>query len=150
MCPAQLTSAEHRTARSWSVTTKKRPIHLPYRAYVIDNGVFTGFTHPNIGKHPITGNDLYCAAWDISPDGSTIVGTYFETLTKSHGFVAERRGASVADWDFTTIDFPGTNVTSTTVHGGNPAGDLVGRYTYTDAQGVSTTRPFLASRSGGK
>jgi hypothetical protein len=106
----------------------------PYLAYVMDNGVFTPFLFPG---------SLWSMAWDVSPDGSTIVGNYFAGATV-HGFVAERRGTSVSNWEFTTIDVPGA--TLTTIHGCNPAGDLVGRYI--DPAGKH--HPFMASRTGGR
>ncbi len=106
-----------------------------YRAYVIDNGVFTGFVYPGAG--------FYCAAWDISSDGGTIVGTFFDVGGVRHGYIAERRGASVDDWEFTQFDVPGAKFTA--VYGCNAAGDLVG--TYGDAAG--TLHGFLASRTGG-
>jgi uncharacterized membrane protein len=112
----------------------------PYRAYVIDNGAFTGFVFP--------GSGWYCAAWDVSPDGSTIVGTFHvgdsPTTSVPHGYIAERRGDSVDDWTFTQFDVPGA--AATCVYGCNAAGDLVG--TYKDASG--TNHGFLASRTGGK
>jgi len=107
----------------------------PVLAYVLDNGVFTPFSFPG---------SILSMAWDISPDGDTIVGSYFTEGWIGHGFMAERRGSSVDDWEYTTIEVPGAK--STTVHGCNPAGDLVGRYV--DASGKPHL--FLASRSGGK
>ncbi len=120
---------------------KEGPLYaFPYRAYVIDNGVFTGFVFP--------GSGWYCAAWDVSPDGSTIVGTFHvgdsPKVSVSHGYIAERRGDSVDDWTFTQFDVPGA--VATCVYGCNAAGDLVG--TYKDASG--TYHGFLASRTGGK
>jgi uncharacterized membrane protein len=112
------------------------PYTGPYRAFVIDNGVFTGFVYPGAGS--------YCAAWDVSPDGSTIVGTFFDAGGVRHGYIAERHGASVDDWTFTQFDVPGA--TFTAVYGCNAAGDIVGFYK--DAGGK--LHGFLASRTGGK
>jgi hypothetical protein len=106
----------------------------PWLAFVMDDGVLTSFRFPG---------SLWSMAWDVSPDGNAIVGTYFDG-TVPRGFVAERDGTSVADWEFTTMDVPGARVT--TLHGCNPAGDLVGRYV--DANGKPHL--FLATRSGGK
>ena len=103
-------------------------------AFVIDNGVFTSIPYPG---------SLMSLAFDVTPDGKMIVGSYnFDGVT-THGYVVERRGASVADWEFISIEVPGAAITQ--VYGCNSAGDLVGRYK--DATGFHL---FLASRSGGK
>ena len=107
----------------------------PVLAYVMDNGVFIPFSFPG---------SILSMAWDISPDGSTIVGSYFTVGWIGHGFMAKRHGSSVDDWEFITIEVPGAK--STTVHGCNAAGDLVGRY----VDNNNKPHLFLASRSGGK
>ena len=113
---------------------REGPNYAANRAYVIDNGVFTPIPFPG---------SLHSLAFDISPDGRIIVGSYNYDGVTTHGFMVERRGASVADWEFTTIDMPGAILTQ--VYGCNQAGDLVGRYK--DSTGFHL---FLASRTSGK
>jgi hypothetical protein len=94
----------------------------PSLAYVIDNGQPTYFAVPVAGT-------VATLAFDVHPGGKTIVGQYVTagiTGVKVHGFVAERRGKSVEEWIFKTVDFPETDYTF--LRGTNANGDLVGFY----------------------
>jgi hypothetical protein len=100
--------------------------------YILDNGGFTPFDVP--------GSTL-TMAYDVNPAGHAVVGTFVDSLGKWHGFVAERRGETVQDWRFTTIDIPessGTRVWTT-----NAGGDLAGNYT----NAAGKTHGFVASRT---
>jgi hypothetical protein len=87
------------------------------RGYVLDKGNFVPFDVP--------GSTL-TMAYDINPSGRIVVGTYQDTGAKWHGFMTERNGTTVEDWEFTTIDFPGA--IETRVWTANAGGDLAGRY----------------------
>jgi probable HAF family extracellular repeat protein len=78
--------------------------------YLLEHDNFAPFDVPD---------SLSTAAWDISAR-LEIVGVYTDSNRKVHGFLVD------ADWQFTTIDFPGATVTRTL--GINSRGDVVGAY----------------------
>ncbi len=80
-------------------------------------------------------------AYDINPAGNIVVGTYADTSGKAHGFVVERSGPSVSEWNFVTIDFPGA--TNTRVWTTNAGGDLAGHYVDT----AGNYHGFVATRA---
>ncbi len=97
------------------------PLGAGFQSYVLEGGVFKSF-HPSA-------TTINSMAWDVSNDGLIIVGLYQDPglgNTNVHGYIAKRRGTSVADWSFTRIDYPGADQTA--VWGCNSRGDLVGRY----------------------
>jgi hypothetical protein len=101
------------------------------RGYVLDHGTLIPFDAPG---------SVYTVARDVHPGGNVIAGFYLAPGNVAHGFVAERRGASPSDWEFTTVDVPGSRWTA--IAGSNASGDLVG--SYGDAGGVQ--HGFIASR----
>ena len=97
------------------------------RAYLIDNGTFIPFD---------VFDGIISVAWGISPSGNTIVGTYKHTPSydyfEGHGFIAERKGLDVEDWNFTEVVYPDATVIATRIFGINAGGDIVGAYNHSD------------------
>jgi len=95
------------------------------RSFLIDNGAFFPFS---------VFDSTISAAWDISPDGNTIVGVYKHQSEywEGHAYIAQRNGTNVNDWKFTDFVYPGATVTATRLFGMNANGDLVGAYNHAD------------------
>jgi hypothetical protein len=78
----------------------------------------------------------YTSAWAVNNSG-VIAGFYADENSLQHGFIRSADGSS-----YTTVDFPGSNVSSTDVFGINDRGDVAGTY-YDGA-----LHPFIRSADG--
>ena len=92
-------------------------VNQSFYGFVYQNGVFTVIDDPDAahGSPNASGTNVF----GIDSEGD-LVGNYFDTAGKAHGFIRSPEGLYI------TVDFPGA--ITTTILGINDAGEIVGGY----------------------